>query len=83
MLAVDNVSPVKADVLVMDSLLLGFDMLIGMDIIRMLGGIYIDQSGDAIFSRTEPCASATIRIEELDFSAEFNELTRAWIASWK
>ena len=35
-LAVDNVSPVKADVLVVNSSLLGFDMLIGMDIIRML-----------------------------------------------
>ena len=37
-LAVDNVSPVKVDVLVVDSPLLGFDMLIGMDIIKTLGG---------------------------------------------
>ena len=39
MLAVDNISPVKADVLVVKSSLFGFDMLIGMDIIRMLGGV--------------------------------------------
>ena len=64
-LVVDNVSPVNRS-------LLGFHMLIGMDIIRMLGGVHIDQSGDAIFSRTEPHACATIRIEEPDFSAEFN-----------
>ena len=82
-LAVDNVSPVKADGLVVNSSLLGFDMLLGMDIIRMLGGVRIDQSGDAIFSRTEPHACAAIRIEEPDFSAEFNEKTRAWTASWK
>ena len=82
-LAVDNVSPVKADVLVVDSLLLGFDMLISMNIIKMLGKVCINQSSDAIFSRTELCVSAAIRIEEPDFSAEFNEQTRAWTASWK
>ena len=56
-LAVDNVSPVKADVLVVNSSLLGFDMLIGMDIIRMLGGVHTDQSDDAIFSKIEPLRS--------------------------
>ena len=77
MLAVDNVSPVKADMLVVNSLLLGFDMVIGMDIIRMFGGVHIDQSSDAIFSKTEPYVCAVIRTEEPDFSAEFNEQTRA------
>ena len=43
MLTVDNVSPMKADVLVVDSSLLGFNMLIGMDIIKMLGGVHINQ----------------------------------------
>ena len=56
MLAVDSISPVKADVLSMKSLLFGFNMLIGMDIIRMLGGVHIDLSCVAIFSRTEPHA---------------------------
>ena len=82
-LAADNVSLVKADVLAVNSSLLGFDMLLGMDIIRMLGGVRIDQSGNVIFSRTGPHICAAIRIEEPDFSAEFNEKTRAWIASWK
>ena len=62
-LAVYNIRLVKADVLIVNSSLLGFDMLIGMDIIRMLGGVHIDQSGDAIFSRTEPHACAAIKIE--------------------
>ena len=81
MLAADNVSPVKADVLVVNSSLLGFDMLLGKDIIRMLGGVHTDQSSNVIFSWTGPHACAAIRIEELDFSAEFNEKTRAWTVS--
>ena len=83
MLAADNISSVKADVLVVNSSLLGFDMLLGMDIIRMLGGVCIDQSGNVIFSRARLHACAMIRIEEPDFSAEFNEKTWAWTASWK
>ena len=82
-LTADNVSPVKADVLVVNSSLLGFDMLLGMDIIRMLGGVRIDQPDNVIFSRTGPHVCVAIRIEESDFSAEFNEKTRAWTASWK
>ena len=81
LLAVNNINPVKAVVLVVDSSLLSFDIVIDMDIIRMLGGVCIDQSGDAIFSRIEPCACAVIRIEEPDFSAEFNEQTRACTVS--
>ena len=82
-LAADNVSPVKANALFMNSLLLGFDMLLGMDIIRMLGGVRIDQSGNVILSRTGPHACATIRIQEPEFSTEFNEKTRARTVSWK
>ena len=63
-------------VVVVDSLLLGYDMLIGMDIIRMLGGVCINQSGDATFSRMELCACAAIEIEELDLGTEFDEKTR-------
>ena len=64
----------------MDSSLLGFNILIGMDIIKMLSGVRINQSSEAIFSRMEPCACAAIRIEKPDFSTKFNEQTRAWIA---
>ena len=82
-LAVDIVSLMKADVLIMDSPLLGFNMLIRMDIIRMLGGVHINQSGNANFSRTKPCACTVIRIEEPDFSTKFDKQTRAWTALWK
>ena len=82
-LAADNVSPVKADVLVVNTSLLSFDMLLGMDIIRMLHGVRINQSSNVIFSRTGTHACTVIRIEEPNISAEFNEKTRAWTASWK
>ena len=46
-------------------------MLLGMDIIRMLGGVSINQFGEAIFNRAD--TPYAIRIEELDFSTKFNE----------
>ena len=36
MLAVDNLNPIRTDVLVVNSQLLGFDMLLGMNIIKIL-----------------------------------------------
>lgn len=47
-LALDDIDPAKADALVIDSQLLGFDLLIGMDVIKMLGGVSITESGEAI-----------------------------------
>ena len=80
-LVVGNLSPAKADVLVVDRPLLGFDMLIEMDIIMMLSGVNINQSGDATFSRTELCACAAIRIEEPDVSVKLDKQTKVWTAS--
>ena len=82
MLAVDKIRPIKADVLVMDSLLLDFSMLIRMDIITMLSGVRISQSNNATFSKMELYANAAIRIEKLDFSVEFDEWIRVWTALW-
>lgn len=48
MLALDDIDPAKADALVIDSQLLGLDLLIGMDVIKMLGGVSITESGEAI-----------------------------------
>lgn len=82
-LAVDDMDSTKADVLVMDSQPLGFDQLIGMDVIKMLGGISINKSGETIFSRMNSYICAAIKMEELDFSAEFDDRTRVWTDSWK
>ena len=67
-LTINNLNPIWTDVLVVDSQLLGFDMLFGMDIMKILGGISIIQSSEAIFNWTDPPACIAIRIEELDFS---------------
>ena len=83
MLAINNLNPIRADVLVVDRWLLSFDMLLGMDIIKILGRVSINQSGEAIFNRTDPSAYTAIRIKEPDFSAEFNEQTRLWTVLWK
>lgn len=48
-LAIDNTNPVKADVLDMNSSLLDFNMLIKMYILKMLVGVNINQSNEAIF----------------------------------
>lgn len=40
---VDNMNSVTVIVLVVDSSLLGFDLLFRMDFIRELGGVHIDQ----------------------------------------
>ena len=66
----------KADVLVVDR-------MDGMDIIRMLGRVRINQTGDATCSKTEPCAYAATIIEEPEFNAEFDEQTRVWTSSSK
>ena len=83
MLAVDNLKPIRADVLVVESHLLHFDMLLEMDIIKILGGVSINQSGEAIFNRTDLPACVVIRIEEPDFRTKFNEQSSVWTASQK
>ena len=67
----------KANVLVVDSLLLSFNKQIGMDIIRILSGVRINQSGVELY------AFVAIRIEEPNFIAEFDKQNRAWTVSWK
>ena len=62
----------------MNSQLLHFDMVRGMDTIKILGGVSINHSDEAIFNRTRP-----IRIEEPYSSTKFNEPIRVWTESWK
>lgn len=78
-LSVNSGDPVS--VLVIDSTLLGFDLLHGMDIIKNLGRICIKELGEFQFSNLPICAA--LRIDEPDFSAKFNQSTKAWTALWK
>ena len=80
-LCVKNSNPIKIHVLVVDSKLLGFDILLRIDIIKQLGGVYITELGKIRFFNQPICAA--IEINELDFGAKFNQHTKVWTASWK
>lgn len=54
----------KADVLVVDSHPLSFDLPTGMDVIKMLDGVSINKSYEAIFSRTNIYVYTVIKIAE-------------------
>ena len=82
-LKVTNRNLLKTDVLVVNSKPLGFDLLLGMDVIKELGGVHIDKRGRVHFSEVALTLGATIKLEEPDFYAEFNRCTKSWTVSWK
>lgn len=57
----------KVEVLVIESKLFGFDLLLGMDVIKKLGRVCINELGEVRFSNPPICAA--ININEPDFSA--------------
>lgn len=63
-LKINNLNPVKVKVLVADSKLLGFGLILGIDIIRKLDGIQIISSSKAVFSRRKLpiCAALKTRL---------------------
>ena len=60
---------------------LSFDLLLGYDAIRALGGVHITQAGAVQFQKTPVCAA--LRIDQPDFSVEFDPHQKAWTASWR
>ena len=61
---------------------LSFDLLLGYDAIRALGGVHITQTGAVQFQeKTSVCAS--LRIDQPDFSVEFDPHQKAWTTSWR
>lgn len=60
------------DALVVNSKPLGFDLLLGMDIINELGSVHIDELGSVHFSEAALTLGVIMKLEEPDFSAEFN-----------
>ena len=70
------------DCLVTD-LLPGFDMLLGMDAVALMGGATIGANGDVEFANVVSSVAhvpASLRIEDDDFSANFTE--GRWIVGW-
>ena len=72
---VDRVPAVEIEALVVDKQLLGFDFLLGIDAIKLLGGVYLTESG------LNRCAA--ISINEPDFSVTYDRRNKEWTASWK
>lgn len=70
------------DVLVMRGKPLDFDLLLGIDAIKALGGVRITQHGSVEFEKPWSVCAA-IRISEADFSVKFNERQGVWVAAWK
>ena len=82
-LTVTNRNPLKINVLVVNSKPLGFDLLLGMDVIKKLGSMHINERGKAHFAEAAHTLGATIELEQLDFRAEFDQCTKSWTVSWK
>ena len=76
-LTVTNRNPLKKHVLVVNSKPLGFDRPLGMNVMKKLGSVHIDEGGKAHF------AEATIELEQPDSRAEFDQHTKSWTVSWK
>ena len=54
----------------------------GYDAIRALGGVYITQTGAVQFQEKTPVCAA-LKIDQPDFSVEFDQHQKAWTASWR
>ena len=79
----DQQKSLKTNVLVVNSKPLGFDLLLGMDVIKKLGSVHIDERGKAHFAEVAHNLGVTIELEQPDFHAEFNQCTKSWTESWK
>ena len=61
---------------------LSFDPLLGYDAISALGVVHIMQTGAVQFQEKTPMCAA-LRIDQPDFSVEFDQHQKAWTASWR
>ena len=61
---------------------LSFDLLLGYDAIRALGGVHITQMGAVQFQEKTLVCTA-LRIDQPDFSVEFDPHQKAWIVLWR
>ena len=71
------------EVLVVDGDLLGFDLLLGLDTIKQLGGVTVTGAGEVTFPQCDKPYCAAITITKPDFNAEYDKITQRWTASWK
>ncbi|KAG0711524.1 hypothetical protein GWK47_020461 [Chionoecetes opilio] len=86
-LHLSNGASADEDVLVVDSTLLGFPFILGMNGIVSLGGATVNVERLVRFGKgdTAVCAAAAtvIGVDEQDFSATYDAATNSWTAMWK
>ena len=75
--------PIDVEVLVADRKLLGFNLLLGFDIIKQLGGVYMTREGTVSFPQLDRPVCTAITINKPDFHAEFDQNKKIWVVSWK
>lgn len=73
----------KISVLVVCDKPLEFDLLLGIDVIRVLGGIIVGPIESVQISDGKVIMCAPIFVNEPDFTATFNHQSRTWTISWK
>ena len=76
-------SSAKISVLVVRGKSLGFDLLLGINAIKALGGMVVGPTGSVQLGNKGIVKCAAISINEPDFTATFNHQSRAWIVAWK
>ena len=82
-LTATNRNSLKTNVLVVNSKPLGFDLLLGMDVIKKLVGVHIDKGGKAHFAEAAHTLGVTIELEQPGFHAVFDQRTKSWTVLWK
>ncbi|KAG0728326.1 hypothetical protein GWK47_032710 [Chionoecetes opilio] len=86
-LHLSNGASADVDVLVVDSTLLGFPFILGMNGIVALGGATVNVERLVRFGKedTAVCAAAAtvFGVDEQDFSATYDATTNLWTAMWK
>ena len=73
---VGQVPAVDIEALVVDKQLLGFDLLLRIDAIKELGGVYLTESGKAHFGALNRCAA--VSIDEPDLSVTYDRRNKEW-----
>ena len=81
-IGIGNGPSVAVRALVVDEALFGYDLLLGLNAIRQLGGMTMSATGEVKFPQRERLMCAAITLDEPDFHAKY-ETKRVWTASWK
>ena len=76
-------SSAKISVLVVRGKPLGFDLLLGIDAIKALGGMVVRPIGSVQLDNKGIVKCAAISINEPNFTATFNHRSWAWTVAWK